>query len=238
MHCVTRVSLFGTVLASSLAFAPAAHAATVAGWVRLSQVTDSVTDNLDGTWTYEFTVHNDSRGWDYLIDDGADLVETEPYIIDWELPYFSDSGITSVQSPDGWEWSIEDIGTPDGLWGGVADWQDPADPFYFGATSPFTTGTQVLHWYTSSDSVPGTMIEIGESLGGFSFVASYGPGSAPYQASWFQLPVRTGDPAFPFGGVPASPMARGPVVPLPTSAAIGLAGLGLGAVLRLLRRRR
>ena len=198
-----------------------------------------------GQFLYEYTVHNTS------IPEG-DL------IVDWELPWFADSTITNIQSPSGWDWAIETIGVSNSFtgWDGVAEWQDPLDPFYEGPTSPYTTGTEVLHWYTC-----GGFGEFGEgcfgetggfnpifpigspfggisSLGGFSFEAGFGPTGAPYQASWAQLPVRTGDPAFPLGGgIPASPMALGPSN-VPEPGTLPLAVLGAISAFAVSRRRR
>jgi len=210
---------------------------------RMSHVEDSVVDNGDGTFTYFYEVFNDSEP--AVIEPsetgglfGPNLEEIEPqpdveFIIrDWELPYFSDSGIdiSQIDSPDGWSVSIETIGVENAAtgWEGVANWQDPDDPFYFGDTSPFSHHTQVIHWYMNDieDVIdPAFGIYPLNSRSGFSLVASYDQTDAPYQASWFELPVQTGDPAFPFGGVPGSPMATR-IIPEPTSMAL----LGLGAI--------
>ncbi len=83
---------------------------------------------------------------------------------------------------------------------------------YQGPASPFTTATQVLHWYIDDAS----SIAPQASLGGFGFDAAYGSIAAPYQASWDDTFIRTGDPAFPNASfnIPASPAAVG-AVPLP-----------------------
>ncbi len=231
-----------TLLALGLTVAQPASAGAAGGWTRNSLVSDVVADNGNGTWTYNYTVHNTS-----LQDDGNDF---EPFIVDWELPWFSDAGITSIMSPAGWAHAIEDVGTPNPFtgWGGVANWQDPADPWYAGAGSPFTTVSQVLHWYWcgGSESVAfgaavvvdgcdgsfGESIAPGNELSGFSFIADFDETAAPYQASWQFLPPRTGDPAFPLGGgIPNSPL----VGAVPEPAVLGL--LGLGLLLLTVRRR-
>lgn len=172
-----------------------------------SHVTDSVTNHNDGTWTYDFTVHNDTSSVNYGSDDGI----VSQNIVDWELPYFADAGINNIYSPSGWTYAIETIGTPNNSsgWDGVAAWQTPGDPMYKGPASPFTTATQVLHWYIDDAS----SIEPQASLGGFGFDSAYGSIAAPYQASWDDTVIRTGDPAFPNASfnIPASPSA----VPLP-----------------------
>lgn len=196
-----------------------------------SHVLDEVINNNDGTWTYNFVVYNDgldAYGYGYA---GTQV------IIDWELPYFADSGITNIQSAYGWNYAIETIGVVNGDtgWNGVANWQDPSDDWYQGPNSPFTTGTQVLHWYTNGSAFG---IFPGGSLGGFSFTSPFAATNAPYQASWLDLQIFTGDPAFPeggAGGIPASPQALG-AVPLPAPIVL-LASAMAGLASRLRPRR-
>lgn len=225
-------------------------------WSQASHVTDTVDDNNDDTWTYGYTVFNDA-----FVDFANGAYGGEPLIVDWELPYFADAGITDIVSPnDLWDYAIETIGEANPLtgWDGVAAWQNPSDPFYEGADSPYTTATQVLHWYNVCWAQPTPSVALfavdsgpscegfldgaifpDNSLAGFGFTAGYSPIGAPYQASWAFRPIQTGDPAFPLGGIPASPLAVGtqsnPTIPEP--AALALFGLGL-AGLGLSRRRR
>jgi len=218
--------------------------------IRDSHVTDTVTQVSADTWHYEFTVHNDSTGFGELGEIGV--------IIDWELPYFEDMGITNVNSPLGWDYAIETIGVanPNTGWDGTAAWNDPFDPWYQqldGANNPIFNATQVLHWYcvdpfvVSGDGVFGgcfggevgidSIILPGESLAGFSFDAAYGPTQAPYQTSWWELPVNTGDPSFPSGVTVASPSAIGQV-PEPSSIALMTLGMmGLFSVANTRRRK-
>jgi hypothetical protein len=243
-HLARSAVLPATLLALGLTISqPASAGAAAGGWTRSSQVTDMVTDN-GGTWTYNYTVHNTS------VEEPGGL-DFEPFIVDWELPWFSDAGITSILSPAGWAHAIEDVGlaNPSTGWGGVANWQDPGDPWYAGASSPFTTATQVLHWYRCGGEQPaarlaavavedgcgensGASIAPGGELSGFSFIADYDETAAPYQASWQFQPPRTGDPAFPLGGIPNSPM----VSAVPEPGVVGL--LGLGLLLLTTRRRK
>ncbi len=249
------ISLFNkasTLAVAALAFgfiaSQPAMAGTAGGWTRSSTVTDSVVNNGNGSWTYSYTVANTSQQ-----NGGFD--QQQPILVDWELPWFGDAGITNIVSPTNWNWAIETIGTanPGTGWEGDAAWQDPNDPFYAGAGSPFTTATQVLHWYntcwansgvgaanaaaaavgTSCEGQFDNAIFTGSSLADFGFDATFDSTAAPYQASWAFLPIRTGDPAFPLGGIPNSPSVRG----IPEPGILGLLGLGLIALVVGRRRR-
>ena len=228
IHLRRTVQALACAIGSTALLAPTsgALAGSPVFWERASHVSDSVTDNGNGTWDYGFTVHNDSS---FGAPEGF---FQEPVIVDWELPFFDDAGfdIGDVTSPFGWAAAIETIGTPNPTtgWGGDANWQDPGDPFYFGDDSPFTTATEVLHWYSKCwvmggvdpvgiDTANGVACEgefahaifPGLLLGGFGFTAAFDQTAAPYQASWALLEVQTGDPAFPFGGIAGSPNAIG-----------------------------
>ena len=229
-HLLSKsIVALGMVL-TSVAF-QSAHANGHAGWTRSSTVDSQVTNNNNGTWTYNYVLNNTS-----LNNGGPDA---QPLAIDWELPWFGDAGIdvSSILSPNGWAVNIETIGVANSStgWEGIASWQDPSDAFYAGPASPFTTVTQVLHWYTRFDNCGGECGGVGGGLGvfpggslaGFSFIASFAQTDAPYQASWAFLPVRSGDPAFPLGGIPNSPLVGVSAVPEPETYAMMLAGLGL-----------
>lgn len=226
---------------------------TVPGWLRMSHVEDMVIDNANGTWTYLYSVWNDSDFGDFNLSN-PNFSFFEPYIRDWELPWFGDAGITDIMSPEGWSWSIETIGAANPLtgWDGVAFWQDPNDPFYAGANSPFTTVTQVLHWYSDlsesefsefwippdaegENRVTAELVLPFNALGGFGFIADFDETAAPYQASWAFLEPRTGDPAFPLGGLPGSPATQGQP-PVPEPGTVMLLGVGLLCLARTRRR--
>ncbi len=206
---------------------------------RISHVESNTVANADGTFTYNFTVFNDST-----TDEGG----VTSVIFDWEMPYFDDAGITNIQSPldisgygGTWDYAIETIGIANGEtgWDGVANWQDPSDPFYAGATSAYTTATKVLHWYVLDVCGDGCFdgeIFPGQSLSGFGFTSPYGPTGAPYQASWRDELPRTGDPDFPLAG-PNSPTVNGNPNEVPEPTSLVLLGLGLLSAFGMSRRK-
>ena len=256
MNSLSMIGLLlkaAAAVALGLLAAQTANAGISANWTRSSTVTDSVTNN-NGSWTYRYTVNNTSL----QSDTGKDR---EPILVDWELPWFGDAGITNIVSPRNWDHKVETIGISNSTtgWGGVAAWQTPGDPFYAGSGSPFTSATRVLHWYNTCWAAPATTptgdfrdaavpscdsefdnaIFPDRSLAGFGFDAAFDPTAAPYQASWAFLPIRTGDPAFPdlrLDGFPNSPLAQG-IQAIPEPGMLGLLGVSLVA-LTLTRRRR
>lgn len=248
-HC-SPIVLASVVGASALlGFAGSASAGVgEVPWTRASSVIGDVTDNNDGTWTYDYTVSNDSVE-DFAYGEYGGI----PIIVDWELPWFDDAGIdtSTIFSPTGWTWAIETVGVSNAFtgWEGEASWQDPNDPFYFGDDSPFTDVTQVLHWYIEGQCGPETQFEPfecndfnqgifpGNTLDGFGFTAAYSETDAPYQASWHLLPIQSGDPAFPLIG-PASPKALGITNQVSEPGIIGLLGIGVLGMFASLRRRK
>lgn len=200
-------------------------------------LSNTVFDSGSGLYIYNFTVCNTS----------APGSRTNPthLLRDWELP-FDPAGILGAVAPLGWGVQIETIGDANAAtgWDGLAPtWFNPLDAFH----DPRYLGlNQVLHFYTcqfisetedfncatEEDFVEGDPLRPGESLSGFRLVSAYGPTNAPYQASWEDLPPRSGDPDFPLVG-PNSPGLRN-TVPEPLS--LMLLALGLAA-LRITRRR-
>ncbi len=232
------------------------------GSIQSSAVTDSVDQN-GNVFEYQFRLCNISAFQGPSPDFAEGLL-----IRDWELPFFgtdlgtdNEAGITNIFTPEGWTFSLEEIGVPNFAsgWDGVAVWQDTNDPF-FDPRFAVGTHTHVLHFYTGClEGGPREVDAAGPNAGGFisacnpvdpgdearnfdgdvaffGFDANYGPTGAPYQASWIEAPVNTGDPAFPLGGgIPNSPSLQ--QVPEPgTMALLATGSLLLGGAAR--RRRK
>lgn len=123
------------------------------------------------------------------------------------LPYFSDAGITDINSPSGWSYSIE--GTND----------------LFGLGS----GAGVIHWSAST----GAELALYDVLSGFSYVSSVaGSVKAPFRLDYINGDWRLGDPP-----IPASPLALAAgLAPIPVPAAVWLFGSGLLGLIGVARR--
>ena len=214
---------------------------------RNSAVLSNTFDQGNGNFSYNFTICNLSSPFGN--DDGGrvDLIR------DWELPWDPAANITNIRVPNGWDWTIEKRGVenPTTGWEGIIEWQDPNDPFY---DPRYEFHTQVLHFYTGCGSfetaatlatvgqnpqptnclvLPEDWIPPGDLRSGFGFDAPLSPTNSPYQASWVQQPVRTGDPDFPPVGTAVTPGFLATPVPEPSS--IALVALGLLAAARVRR---
>jgi hypothetical protein len=244
----------------AMCVAALALSASFAQATRVSHV-ESNTLNNSGLYTYNFTVFNDSHqpfisplcgaassvafapngavAAAAQVSDPSDCLNHR--IFEWSMPYFSDSQITNIFSPGRWQVNIETIGTANAATffdGGAPTWIDPADPFYFGANSPFNGVTQILRWYTFDTCGDGCigLIDPGQSLGGFGFTSTFGATAAPYDAGWVEERRRSGDPDFPIVGLPGSPLALGATNQVPAPAAWLLLALGLAPLVRRARK--
>lgn len=196
-----------------------------------------------GVFSYNFTVCNLSDGSFF----GQDEERFADAIRDWELPWDPAANVDNIRTPDGWSWMIEtrDVPNPSTGWAGPIEWQDPNDDFY---DPRYANHTQVLHFYTGCggfevatlrSSVNDEAVDcgalrnawifpLGEGFGdnflsGFGFDAPIGPTNAPYQASWVELPIETGDPDNPGAALTSSFFAQ----PIPEPSSIALMSIAL-----------
>ena len=189
------------------AFATPAEAILVAAAYLPPVITDSVTQTGAARWQYNFTITN-RAWWNPLVPQYSDSVR----ITDYLLPYFSDAGIAISQTPTGWAWRI-----------------DAEDSFHLGH------GAETLHWYatTFAYGIAATSLgdtathPAGDTLGGFSYGADFGPVYSPFISNFQSGVSLKGDPALP--GSPNAKAAGLNSVPEPSSLALLLAGLGLMA---------
>lgn len=265
---VSVAALFGALGLSATAFAtPSPSDCPSQGGSQTSAVPSTVTDIGGGNFLYEFLVCNTSE---QQFDPQSER-PIQNVIRDWELPFFGTtldgtdaSKITNVTVPEGWNFGIEEIGVVNEAtgWDGVAAWQEDGDPWkdffdgLFGsaANNPYNDVTHVLHFYTGfceggfeGGCFGGNFIFEGNSLGDFAFESPFGSFNAPYQASWLELPVRTGDPDFPLAG-PTNDIIEtacaatndncGRTTTVPEPGSLMLLGAGLGALAHNRRKRK
>ncbi|MRW94532.1 PEP-CTERM sorting domain-containing protein [Duganella sp. FT80W] len=123
------------------------------------------------------------------------------------VPYYTDAGISDITAATGWTITTA-------------------------SSNPFGLETAGTLIFTATT---GYEIAAGASLGGFSYVAGYGPVEAPFMAGFIGFSL-VGDPS-----IPGSPSALGDgLQPVPEPATYGmmLAGLGLLGLLAGRRTRR
>jgi hypothetical protein len=166
-------------------------------------VVDTVIRIQANAWQYGFAITNHS----WSIPSLSDSVR----IVEFDLPYFADAGLSAIHAPVGWTWKV-----------------DSADSFGLG------NGAQTLVWTataisfgiagTTSDFFQGFPVPPGDTLSGFSFVAPFAPVKAPYAVKFEGMGTMSGDPALP--GSPAA-IAAGLTVALPVSTVPEPAGLAL-----------
>ncbi len=145
-----------------------------------------------------------------------------PYVIEaFELPYFSDAGITDIQSPTGWSAAVVDV-----------------DAFGLG------NGAQTLVWTAASgyeiQPFGGDWVDEGvPSLAGFGYTAGYNSAESPSgvqvpasQTLWVIDPALPASPSAIAAGLQAADFPPLSAAPEPSSALALLAGLAFLATRR------
>lgn len=209
---------------------------------RLSHIETVVTPNLDGTYTYDYRVVNDSPGPQFLGGFDApesqvvfDGLETWPAIVGYEIPLDHPSVVSGILSPATWDHRF--LSAADYL-------------LEYGVPNSFNS-LYVLQWYDAQFGAtpPATMIvpdgfnarfgasEYEPHAEGFSMVSNLAPVDGPYANLWTDLERNIGDPPLPGGATGARALPFNPIPEVPGQGFAGLALLGLAVVLRWRRAR-
>jgi hypothetical protein len=195
-------------LASSMLFASPSYGVCVSGG--LPSVEDFVTPTGLGSSQYSYKVSlSPSIGC-------ASAGRIGPAISRFAVPYFTDAGITSIDSPTGWNYTIADV-----------------DTFGLGF------GAKTLQWAVDTMAPSAVYISLGGSLSGFEYTANYGPAKGPFLVSGGGNTV-IGDPAIP-GSPNALAAGLEPLeitaVPEPSGGAFLYSLLVAGVIVRFRRNR-
>ena len=195
-------------LASSMLFASPSYGSCLSG--ALPSVEDFVTsiDASSARYSYKVSLSPPI---------GCLRLGTVNSVSRFAVPYFTDAGITSIDSPTGWTYTIADV-----------------DTFGLGF------GAKTLQWKLADlISSTGTIFP-GGYLSGFGYTANYGPVKGPFLVSDGMLNSVIGDPAIP-GSPNALAAGLQPLgvtaVPEPSGGAFLYSLLVAGVIVRFRRNR-
>lgn len=177
---------------------------------------DTTVEQIGSLWQYNYKVTNLSTCWGNCLDTivGKPILTYWMDVTTYAIPFFSDAGITQIDSPAGWTYQI------------LAD-----DTFGLG----FGAGT--LQWSTVGEAAG---IALNASLSDFSYRSAYAPGKGPFTASLRIGDTFAGDPGIPLSpnailaGIGAPPAA----IPEPQTWLLFLSALGILAARAAYGRRR
>lgn len=209
-----RLKSVAVAIALTSALASPSAFAWVAGVADVT-VTDQISFS-NSVWNYNYTVTNAS----WCLGNCSDTIGGLPIgaaflgTREFSVPFFDDAGISDIASPFGWSYSITST-----------------DTFSLGH------GAGTLTWSAAST---GDYIATGANLNGFSYNTAFAPGKGPFQAVIGAGTSIIGDPAVPLSpkaiaaGITGAPPPS--QIPEPQSMLLILAGLGLLAASRAVRR--
>ena len=211
-----------------------------------TSVTSSVVPLGPSQWQYQYTLTNNSICNGLSSGTACGIADGDLLIASFDIPFFGDAGILNILDPSGWQHSTETIGTNNTAhaWDGVAAWQISSDPNYQGPASPFTSVTQVLHWWDTTSTmlpsgapIPPGILPGGGSAGGFGYIAGFPGTKSPHQLGINGISTASfllsGDPQ-----IPNSPSISAPAA-VPSPGTLSLLGIGiLGLTVTPLARRR
>ncbi|MGK0440922.1 MAG: hypothetical protein ACJA0N_000717 [Pseudohongiellaceae bacterium] len=182
---------------AAVAFSALFSVNTVSAAVGFNPTVEDIDSSATG---YNYAIQTDCFGscWDTM----GGVPITELYQTDtFYLPYFSDAGITAINSPLDWSYTIEASN----------------DIFNLGNSAG------VIHWSAS----PGNELALWDNLSGFTYTSSFSSSvTAP-----FRLDYVGGAQLFGDLSIPASPLALAagliPIAAVPEPASIWLFGSAL-----------
>ena len=173
--------------------------------------TSTVTAEGPGSYAYAYTVSGEQGSCPLFYG-------SAPYVVNaFEVPYFTDAGITDIHAPTGWSYSI-----------------DATDTFGLGS------GAETLVWTAAAGYgvQPITSTLPAGSLSGFGYTSSYGSVYAPGALVVGSFPLDIVDPALPgspealAAGLLPTSFPSASAVPEPSVLLTMLAGLGMVAIAR------
>ncbi len=196
-HLCTTAMTFSALFSTNTAFA----------FVSFTIVAEDIDSSATG---YNYEIQNNCFG--NCEDTIGGVPIPDLYQVDeFYLPYFSDSGISAINSPSGWSYNIESSN----------------DLFNLGS------GAGVIHWSAST----GNELALYGILSGFTYTSSLVSSvKAPFRLDYVNDDYNIGDPP-----IPASPSALAagltPISAVPVPASIWLFGSGLLGLLGFRKRK-
>lgn len=198
LHFFTAAVTFSALFSANTAFAFVSFPVTA--------------EDIDSSTTgYNYEIQTDCFGFCEDTINGVPVEDAHLLTNKFYVPYFSDAGITAINSPSGWSYTIESTN----------------DLFSLGNSAG------VIHWSASA----GNELALYDTLSGFTYTSSFTSSvKAPFRLEYTSGASLEGDPP-----IPASPSAIAagltPISTVPVPASIWLFGSGLLGLIGLGRSR-